>query len=224
MEADLEPMVIVGSSGHSIAALDAALRMNAYRMIGWLDTFKPAGEIVAGYEVLGSPVNIEQVMKNHGFTKVFLGISNNYTRRMVWETMKAAAPDLELVSVVHPLSCVSPTAQIGAGTLVMGGAVINPGCSIGENCIVNTKASLDHDSVMKPYASILPGVTTGGNVSVGTCSCVCLGSTVSHGIKIGEHSYVGAASAVIRDIPDYVLAYGVPAKVVRSRTEDEKHF
>ena len=65
---------------------------------------------------------------------------------------------------------------------------------MGENCIVNTNASLDHNSEMKAHSSILPGVTTGGDVVLGECSCVCIGSIVSHRVHIGSHVVIGAGS------------------------------
>jgi sugar O-acyltransferase (sialic acid O-acetyltransferase NeuD family) len=143
---------------------------------------------------------------------------------VVYEKMRAVVPDFELISIIHPASSVAKTATIGDGTLILAGAIVNPGCTIGANCIVNTKASLDHDSEMKPYSSILPGVTTGGNVVIGAFSCICVGTAISHRVTVGEHVFVGAGSVVLDDIPSYVLAYGTPAKVVRSRAPGERHF
>jgi galactoside O-acetyltransferase len=40
---------------------------------------------------------------------------------------------------------------------------------------------------------------------------------VMPGVTIGENSIVGACSLVMSDIPDNVVAHGVPAKVVRPR-------
>ena len=43
------------------------------------------------------------------------------------------------------------------------------------------------------------------------------------GVTIGEHALVGAGAVVTRDIPDYSIAVGVPAKVVGDvRTREEK--
>jgi sugar O-acyltransferase (sialic acid O-acetyltransferase NeuD family) len=145
-------------------------------------------------------------------------------RRTVYEALRAAVPGFELVSVIHPRATIAPGVQLGAGTLVLAGAIINVGCVVGENCIVNTRASLDHDSELRSYASILPGVTTGGNVVVGECSCLCIGVTVGHKVTIGAHTVVGAGAVVLKDLPPLSLAYGVPARVVRSRTPGQRHF
>jgi len=46
-------------------------------------------------------------------------------------------------------------------------------------------------------------------------------SVIMPGVTVGEGSIIGAFSFVNANIPDGVLAYGVPAKVVRQLTEDE---
>jgi acetyltransferase-like isoleucine patch superfamily enzyme len=46
--------------------------------------------------------------------------------------------------------------------------------------------------------------------------------TILSGVKIGTHSVIGAHSLVTKDIPPYSVAYGVPAKVHRSRKSDVK--
>ncbi len=47
-------------------------------------------------------------------------------------------------------------------------------------------------------------------------------SLVMPGVTIGENSVVGAFSFVNKDIPDNVIAFGVPAKVARKLTEEER--
>jgi len=46
-------------------------------------------------------------------------------------------------------------------------------------------------------------------------------STILPGVSIGENSIIGAHSLVNKDIPDNVVAFGVPAKVMRKLTNDE---
>jgi sugar O-acyltransferase (sialic acid O-acetyltransferase NeuD family) len=217
-------IAIVGGSGHGRVALDAARRQDRYEVVGWLDSRLPAGRDIAGLNVLGQPTRIDELAVNHRLDGVFLGISDNWTRAQVWEEMRKRASSLELVSIVHPASVVAPDAALGAGTLVLAGAIVNPGARIGIQCIVNTRVSLDHDSELKSHASLLPGVVTGGNVVVGEFACVCIGSVLAHQVRIGEHTVVGAGSVVLADLPGYVLAYGTPARPVRARQAGERHF
>jgi len=48
------------------------------------------------------------------------------------------------MNVIHPRAVISP-APPAEGAQVLAGAVINPGVTIGENCLINTGAVIDHD-------------------------------------------------------------------------------
>lgn len=54
-----------------------------------------------------------------------------------------------------------------------------------------------------------------GDTHVGEGTWVGVGSCVMQGIKIGKNCMIGAGSVVVRDIPDGVVAYGNPCKVMR---------
>ena len=47
------------------------------------------------------------------------------------------------------------------------------------------------------------------------------GATILPGVTVGENSIIGAMSVVTKDIPDNVIAFGNPARVVRKITEDD---
>jgi acetyltransferase-like isoleucine patch superfamily enzyme len=106
----------------------------------------------------------------------------------------------------------------------MAGAIINPNSTIGEHCIVNTASSIDHDSILERFSSVAPGVITGGNVRVGEFSALSLRAAVIHGCSIGPHTIVGAGATVLKDIPAFAVAYGTPARVVRTRAAGEKYL
>jgi sugar O-acyltransferase (sialic acid O-acetyltransferase NeuD family) len=217
-------IVIIGASGHGGVALDAAQCQGKFEIVGWLDSNIEAGRLVGGLPILGKPTEIAMLADQYSIFGLFLAISDNWTRHIVWQQVSEACPRLELVSIVHPGSIISKSAQIGPGALVLAGAIVNCNCRIGTNCIINTKATLDHDSEMKSYSSILPGVTTGGGVVIGEYSCICIGAILSHQVKIGAHAFVGAGAVVLGDIPNYVLAFGTPAHVVRNRKIGEHHL
>jgi acetyltransferase-like isoleucine patch superfamily enzyme len=65
---------------------------------------------------------------------------------------------------------------------------------------------------------------TGGRVALGTCAAVGLGAKVVHNVRIGAHAVVGAGALVLQDVPDQVVAYGTPARVIRSRGVDDPYL
>jgi serine acetyltransferase len=89
---------------------------------------------------------------------------------------------------------------------------------------MGTNSSVDHDNVLAEFVSLAPGATTGGDVHVGVCTAIGLGANVIHQAHIGAHAVVGAGAVVLDDLPDLVVAYGVPARVVRSRDAGEPYL
>ncbi len=99
--------------------------------------------------------------------------------------------------------------------MVCTGVVINPGPVVHDNCIINTSASIDHDCVVGEHTHVCPGVRLAGNVRVGPRTMIGVGASVLPGVRIGEGCVIGAGAVVNRDLPDHVVAYGVPARVQR---------
>ncbi len=217
-------IVLVGASGHGRVALDAARCQDRFDLVGWTDTFVAAGTELAGLQVLGKPAELDALAREHRLDGYFLAISDNTTRAKVHDMIQQLRPSLELFSILHPASVIARDVEVGAGTLALAGAVVNTNCRLGTGCIVNTRASLDHDGILHPWSCLLPGVVTGGNVEIGEFSCVCLGATLAHKVHVGAHTVIGAGSVVLADVPPLSLAYGVPARVVRSRQPGERHF
>lgn len=86
------------------------------------------------------------------------------------------------------------------GTVVMHGAVIAPGCTIGRHVIINHLANVDHDCKIGDFAHIAPGVTLCGNVTVGEGTFIGAGSVVTPGVKIGAWKQFRAGSVVTEDV------------------------
>ena len=80
---------------------------------------------------------------------------------------------------------------------------------------MNTSASIDHDNVLGDFVHISPHATLCGEVEVGEGTWIGAGTVVKQCVKIGKWSIIGAGSVVVNDIPDGVLAYGNPCKIIR---------
>lgn len=102
------------------------------------------------------------------------------------------------------------------GAQIMPGVVIQPRVEIGNQVIVNTNASVDHECVLDDGCEVGPGATLCGNVHLETCSWVGAGSVVLPRLTIGHDSIVGAGSVVTKNIPANEVWYGNPARYVRN--------
>jgi sugar O-acyltransferase (sialic acid O-acetyltransferase NeuD family) len=220
----MEQIVIVGSSGHAKVVIDIVERLGRFTIAGLVDGFKAVGEKTLGYPVLGSEADLPRLIESHGLQGCLVAIGDNAVRARMAAGIAASCPDLPFLTVVHPSAIVGRDVDIGPGTVVMAGVTINPSCKIGKLCILNTMASLDHDSRMDDFSSLAPGVITGGNCHIGTHSAIGIGAIVRHGITVGDHTVIGAGSTVVSDIGGHCVAYGVPARAIRKRSEGEQYL
>jgi acetyltransferase EpsM len=142
--------------------------------------------------------------------KLIFGIGNNHFRKHV-----AAQINCNYLNAIHYSAIISRNCETGTGNAIMHMAVIQSGTMIGNHCIINTKASVDHDCKIDDFVHLAPGVTLCGNVSIGELSWIGAGSVVIQEISIGRNVIIGAGSVVVNNIPDNVLAAGNPAKIIR---------
>ena len=94
--------------------------------------------------------------------------------------------------------------------------------TIGNNVLFAPRVGLyTANHAIDPQERIMGGcyarpITIGDNVWIGA------GVHVMGGVTIGKNSVIGAGSVVTKDIPENVIAAGVPCKVVRKITEQDK--
>lgn len=148
-----------------------------------------------------------------GCSPLIISIGYNKIRNMIIERLSSV--DVEFGNAIHPSAIVSPTAEIGEGTVIMPGAIVNAYVKIGKHCVINTGATVNHECVIGDFVNICPNTTLCGNVHVDDYSQVCAGNVVIQGISIGNNTTVGVGSLVLKGIPDNVVAYGNPCKVVK---------
>lgn len=120
-----------------------------------------------------------------------------------------------LHSMIHDQCTIATQTRIGSGTSVMAGVVLNPYVRIGKGCIINTASSIDHDCQIDDFVNIGPGVRVAGGVQIGKLTELGTGAIVIPNISIGASCIIGAGAVVTQNIPDYCVAVGVPAKVIR---------
>ncbi|MCJ7466112.1 MAG: acetyltransferase [Maribacter sp.] len=220
----MQKIIIFGASGHGSVVLDCIQNEAKYKVIGFVDSFKKKGTKLNGYEVLGSELDLPYLLDKYSVIGGLVAIGDNWLRRSIVERIQKIAPDFRFITAIHPYSTIGLDVEIGDGTVIMPGVIINANTVIGNHCILNTNASLDHDGFMYNFTSLAPRVCIGGNLILGECSAICLGANIIENITVGKHTVVGAGSLVVGNIGNNVLAYGAPAKKIRNRVPGEPYL
>lgn len=214
-----ESVLIYGASGHAKVVVDIVELQEKYAIAGLLDDRRELwGQRVMGYPVLGGFDVLSQEQWKH--CKLIIAVGDNAARKLLAE--KAAAIGYQFATAVHPRAYIAPNAVVGPGTAILVNAVVNTGAKVGAHVIINTAATVDHDNVVEDFAHLSAGVHMGGGASVGSGALLGLGVSTVPDVRIGKWSIVGIGAAVIRDIPDFVTAVGVPAKPVKYHNSAEQ--
>ena len=211
-------LVICGAGGHAVSVANVALSAG-YTLAHFIDGYK-AGQELFGCKVIAEPTDVGDPQAY----SYAIALGDNSARERVYRELIASLGEVSFPALIHSSAVLCSLSSVGAGTVVMPGALIGPNSLVGRFCIVNTRASIDHDCVMEDYASLAPGAVTGGGVRVGERAAVAIGAVVKHGLEVGADSVLGANSYLHRDLPANVTAYGSPAREVRAREAGDKYL
>ena len=204
-------VLIYGAGGHGKVVLDILERIAEYEIVGWVDDAPTrSGSRFCGYPILGS---LEVLLERGVQEQVVVAIGDNKTREDLVRRLESEG--WEFATAIHPSASIARDVTLDSGTVVMANVAVNSGTVVGRHVILNTGATVDHDCAIGDFAQISPGVHLGGSVTVGSQANVGIGASVIPGIAIGTGSVIGAGAAVVCDIPSYVIATGVPARVIK---------
>jgi sugar O-acyltransferase (sialic acid O-acetyltransferase NeuD family) len=147
-----------------------------------------------GRDLLGYPIRGPEAMD---VDLGIIAIGDNASRLRI-----ASRYQGRLVTVLHRTAVLGRDVQMGEGSVLMAGAIVNVGTTLGANVIVNTASTVDHDCVIGDGVHIAPGCHLCGNVEVGEGTLLGVGTLVVPGIRIGKKVFVHAGQTITRDVPD----------------------
>lgn len=202
-------LLVHGAGGHAKVVVDSARR--------------------AGYEIVGvvgpsevDPATLLDITVSHDASGIdadgfIVAVGDNATRARIFDSYveRGMVPK----SVIDPHSVIAESVEVGAGTFVAAGVIVNVDARIGRNAILNTGCAVDHDCVIGDHALIGPTSSLCGGVEIATGTLLGAGANVTPNIRIGEWSVVGAGAAVVEDLPSRSVCVGVPARAIRKTEE-----
>ena len=203
----MKRLAILGASGHGKVVADAA-ELSGWDEVVFFDDAWPDITHNAVWPVRGSTADLLAVLDS--FAGVAIAIGNNVIRYEKLQLLREQGAFLPVI--IHPHAVISRYATIGEGSVVCAGVVVNADACIGAAAILNTGCSVDHDCLLADAVHISPGARLAGGAKVGLCAWIGIGAVVRQLLTVGAYSVVGAAAAVVMDVPEHATVVGVPAK------------
>lgn len=204
----MKTLMIIGAGGHGKVVADAAACTDQWKEIVFADKLYPELSYAGHWPVIHNGNDLNSFDKNT--CDVIVAVGDNNIRHKLHSDLKNKG--FNLVNVIHPSAQISDYAGLGVGNAIMAQVVVNVDTKIGDACIINTAASVDHDCFINDGVHISPGAHLSGHVEVGQQSWIGIGATVNQSLIIGKNVIIGAGSVVIDNIPDGKTAIGIPAK------------
>lgn len=180
----MENLLILGAGGHGQVVLEAAELEKKYDKISFLDDRDDLKKI-RDFEVIGKINDYSHFLKDYKYA--FVAIGNNEKRIELID--KLINSGFNVPSIIHPKASVSKYSNIGLGTVILAGAVVNVNTDIGKGCIININSCVDHECTVSSGVHISSGAVVRSICKIGELSTIGAGAIVKSGSTI-ERSFV----------------------------------
>lgn len=118
-------------------------------------------------------------------------------------------------SLIDPVANIASTVTYKSGVSIEPGVTVSPYANLGFGVTIARNSSVGHHTLLDDFVTLNQGVNVAGHCSVGEGTVIGIGTSVFDHITIGKNCQIGGGSVVTRDIPDGVIAYGNPCRVIR---------
>jgi sugar O-acyltransferase (sialic acid O-acetyltransferase NeuD family) len=180
---------------------------NQWNINGFFDDGLDRNTKVDNWIVLGGMLEANSCNKK---LALVLAIADSHVR------FKLAAqlinPQLNFPTLIHP-SCNAGSEQnkFGKGVLLTANVVLTTNVILEDFVIINLATTIGHDVTIGKCSSVMPGCSISGNVKIGERTQVGTGARFLQNISIGTDSIVGAGAVVTKSFPANSKLIGVPA-------------
>lgn len=192
----MKPLLLIGCGGHARSLIDLIESSPDWHIYGLVGLPEQVGRSLLGYQVIGSDADLPALRTECPAAVLAIGqVPDPAPRQRV-------AAELELLEfhlpvLVSPHAVVSRHAQLGPGTTVGHGVIVNAAAAVGAHCILNSRALVEHDAHVGDYCHISTGVLVNGGVRLGSASFIGSGTMLREGLELPPHTVIGAGKRVM---------------------------
>lgn len=177
----MSKLIIIGAGGHGRVVAETAELEGRWDDIAFLDDRNDT-DTVLGHKIIGKLNEYARFAGKYDYAIVSLG-DNEKRMDLIQKLLKAG---YKVPVIIHPKATVSKYSEIKDGSVILAGAVVNTGVSIGRGCIININSCIDHDCAIYDGAHVCSGAVVRSMCRIGKLSYIGAGSCVRTGSKLGD--------------------------------------
>jgi len=219
-------VVIMGASGDGLVVAQAVKDIEHYdgsmRVVGFLDDAFTKGDIVSGVEVLGGLASWKLQAQDVKFYPALHKVKKMFLRKELIKGL--GVPDERWCNVIHPTATIAQDVILGHAVFIASHVTFQPRSSCASFSSVRAGANLGHDSVVSSYCYIGPNATLCGGVMMKEGAHLGPNGVIIDGMVAGAYCIIGAGSVATKNINEFDVCLGNPARKVSSVAGSVKKF
>lgn len=208
----MKKLAFIGAGSHSDAVLPM-VDLLEYKFVGYFDD-KDIDER-EGHPILGKIIDVITALDEKIVDCVLITIGENQKRKEIFEMVADKHYD-KLINVISRGAVVlTPDSIKGRGIFLGHGSFIGAKVEIGDNCIVNTNAVIEHHTIVGSHCNIAPSATINGYCILDEGSYIGSKSVIIQLLKIPKWTIIGAGGVVVKSLNESGTYVGVPVKKIK---------
>lgn len=185
-----------------------------YNLIGYFDDTLKKGEVVNGFEVLGSS---DDILASSTPLAIVLALGSGKSRYQVFRRFEGKCV---FPTIIHESAKISHYSKIGQGCVIQANCIVAANANIGNFVVMNANSGSGHDTNVGDFASIMSFCDVAGSSILEEYCFLGTGVKVIPNIRVAKNSILCAGSVVFREVKRPSKLMGNPAKIIEV-IEDE---
>jgi sugar O-acyltransferase (sialic acid O-acetyltransferase NeuD family) len=204
---------LVGASNPETIRVTRAVERNTpnIKFVGMIDNdVEKQGKEFYGIPILGGVDIVKSLIDDNVY---FVNLITGSTRARHFITSQILSYGGRLANLIHPNLDLT-LSKIGLGLYLQEGVIIQAGVEVGDNTSLHMGALIGHESIIGKSVFIAHAVSVSGCCEIGDGVFIGTNASILPRLKVGKWSTVGAGAVVTKDVPEYAVVVGNPAKII----------
>jgi len=208
------PLILLGSGGHA-SVLAECIQLCGFSLYAVVSPTKPEGPLFEQSVWLNGDANaLDLDVRQYRVVNGVGSIGDTGKRKALFDLYKSKG--FYFQNIVHPSAVISPHLRnLGEGFQALSGCIVNTGCHIGDNVVLNSRAVVEHHCRIGNHSFVASSATLCGSCEVEDQVHIGAAAVLNQGLFVGHGALIATGSVVIRNVTAKTLVMGVPARKQR---------
>lgn len=192
----MKKILIYGAGGHCNSLISLIESTNKYKIVGIIGKKAELNNKVLDYKIKYVDSDLKNLSKLFKNIAISITYYNNLNKRD--KLFKSLRKRFNIPNIISPFSKISKHHKIGIGNQIFHDVIISAGVEIKNNCVLNNRSLIEHNSILENNVHVSTGVIINGDCKIESNSFIGSGSIFKQGIKVKKNKFIKIGSVVTK--------------------------